>query len=752
MKERLVITKFFTQEDFDGFLSNCGIDSNLSFGIIKSLYFTCKDDVLTLSKVKNFKQERELGKQSPDTEYKEHWTGIYDFRSHGAEYCLINCYFNSDISNEALQKIFVQPFTSKTKSIYYPKQDKNEFRLERYVSDRNQPRYPIYIVSKGRAGNCFTADYLVKMDVPFYLVVEECDREEYTKYFGAERILILDPQYQEDYDSYDNLGLTKSKGPGPARNFAWDHAISLGAKWHWVLDDNMKGFYLYNDNERVLSADGGVIAALEDFIDRYENVAISGMDYHNFVIPNTKLKPYIENTKIYSCLFIRNDIPFRWAGRYNEDTDICLRVMKEGYSTLLFEAFCVNKMATQTVAGGNTAVFYANEGTLPKSKMLYLTHPDVSKISWKFSRWHHEVNYSQFKRNKNYTIQKVLFEMSKPSALSIKDKAIIKEIYNIDFSKEINYDELLNDLKLSVIKRKTVVESFKYLTYLRDPKEILKRMLKPPVLVINDLMFLDDGTEDERIAKVLLDLFPGKINRMHDLHKELDFVQDPKKINRIQKELIVNKYIRKDNFKSFKYNFRRVKLTEDEHKFKHDSLKYIQKTYLGMDIQDCDIPITSTDKKIRGIGVQKKRQEKFKSNITLRGDTSLDEKGNMICITGDEGFSDKDLCFAEIDRILKESNTDYDGIINGVTNEADQFVADYALVNKIRYYEFVPNFNLYGDSAIDENLKLMSKNCIAGIIFVKDCTSYYSRLAEYIDNCHVIEYGKKSTDLDEIFS
>jgi hypothetical protein len=27
-------------------------------------------------------------------------------------------------------------------------------------------------------------------------------------------------------------------------------------------------------------------------------------------------------------------------------------------------------------------------------------HPDVSKLVWKFNRWHHHVDYSQFKKNK----------------------------------------------------------------------------------------------------------------------------------------------------------------------------------------------------------------------------------------------------------------------------------------------------------------------------------------------------------------
>jgi len=50
--------------------------------------------------------------------------------------------------------------------------------------------------------------------------------------------------------------------------------------------------------------------------------------------------------------------------------------------------------------GGNTEEFYDDEGTLPKSEMLEKLHPDVAKVVFKFNRWHHQVDYSQFKKNK----------------------------------------------------------------------------------------------------------------------------------------------------------------------------------------------------------------------------------------------------------------------------------------------------------------------------------------------------------------
>jgi hypothetical protein len=77
-------------------------------------------------------------------------------------------------------------------------------------------------------------------------------------------------------------------------------------------------------------------------------------------------------------------------------------------------------MNTQTIKGGNTAEFYhkegkvqrgqkyADTGTLAKSLMQEKVHPDVSKVVWRFNRWHHHVDYTPWKnmkliRNKEVT-------------------------------------------------------------------------------------------------------------------------------------------------------------------------------------------------------------------------------------------------------------------------------------------------------------------------------------------------------------
>jgi len=264
------------------------------------------------------------------------------------------------------------------------------------------PKYPIYIVSKSRWESRLTAKALENINVHYYIVVE---KQEYDKYKSVTddkkgTVLILPQKYLDEYDTCDNLGNTKSKGPGAARNFCWEHAIELKAKRHWVMDDNIGAFCRLNKNRKIRVYTSAMLRAAEDFVDRYTNVPLAGLNYRFFAPERDEQPPYRLNTRIYSCLLIENSAPYRWRGRYNEDTDLSLRVLIDGNCTILFQAFLCDKLGTQKLKGGNTEAFYAKEGTYNKSKMQVDLHPELSCMTKRFGRWHHYVDYRCFKNNK----------------------------------------------------------------------------------------------------------------------------------------------------------------------------------------------------------------------------------------------------------------------------------------------------------------------------------------------------------------
>lgn len=250
------------------------------------------------------------------------------------------------------------------------------------------PEYPVYVISKGRAKNCLTIRELEMMNVPYRIVIEPQEFEEYAKVVDSSKILTL---------PFSNLG----QGSIPARNWVWEHSIENGDKRHWIIDDNIEGFHRLNKNMKPKVTSGTIFRCAEDFTDRYENIALSGFNYYSFCKVTDAVPPYCLNTRIYSCILIKNDLPHRWRGKYNEDTDLSLRVLKDGWCTILFNAFLIGKITTMRTKGGNTDSVYADkDNRLKFAKSLRDQHPDVVKVVWKFNRYHHQVDYRKFKKNK----------------------------------------------------------------------------------------------------------------------------------------------------------------------------------------------------------------------------------------------------------------------------------------------------------------------------------------------------------------
>lgn len=346
-----------------------------------------------------------------NAKWREHWVNMPEYiQEDNPTHRTITMKFRSKEDYDDFAKRIDQKITDKSKAIWHPALSVVANRYMRWVQDeRTDPKYPVYIISKGRADTMFTSRSLARMRIKHYIAIEPQDQASYEQALINFNIkdyvtLLIAP--------FSNHG----DGPGRARNWCWDHSISIGAKAHWVLDDNISDFYRLHENKRIRVESGVFFAAMEDFFDRYDNLYIAGPQYRFFIAPDQKYPPYVANTRIYSCLLIRNDCKHRWRGRYNEDTDICLRVLKDGDCTVQFNAFMQGKAATQTVKGGNTAEFYHKEfvedpeevklgqyhaaGTINKSQMLADMHPDVARVVWRYGRWHHFVDYTPFKKNK----------------------------------------------------------------------------------------------------------------------------------------------------------------------------------------------------------------------------------------------------------------------------------------------------------------------------------------------------------------
>lgn len=252
-------------------------------------------------------------------------------------------------------------------------------------------KYPVYVISKGRFDlKAHTMRFLLKDGVDAKVVVEPQELSQYEKRFGSDRCLVL---------PFSNLG----QGSIPARNWCWDHSIIQGRSAHWLFDDNISGFVKIKGNKRVKINSKKALYDCEKFFNKFSNLAICGVNYSSlvgFAIKNGSLPPYYTNTRCYSGMIIRNDLNFRWRGRYNEDTDLCLQALTSGFCTVNINAYLINKAATMTCKGGNMTELYQGNGRLKMARSLELAwakYPGLVKTIYRYGRPQHHVNWSIFK-------------------------------------------------------------------------------------------------------------------------------------------------------------------------------------------------------------------------------------------------------------------------------------------------------------------------------------------------------------------
>lgn len=252
------------------------------------------------------------------------------------------------------------------------------------------PKYPIYIISKGRSESRLTSKALEQINVPYRIVIEPKEYKQYSKHINKDKILVL----PENFSELGNGGI-------PVRNWVFEHSIKEGHSKHWILDDNIRAFRRYNNDKKYLITSGTIFKCAEDFVDRYTNVMLSGFQYSSFMAYNRQKRPFTHNTRIYSCILINNNLSLRWEGKYNEDSDLAIRVLKQGHCTILFNAFLQDKVSTMTMSGGNTDTIYNNgDNRLEFAKSLELKHPDCVKTIKRYGRFHHSINFKKFKQNK----------------------------------------------------------------------------------------------------------------------------------------------------------------------------------------------------------------------------------------------------------------------------------------------------------------------------------------------------------------
>jgi len=307
------------------------------------------DTYLTWKEVKNYAKPEPLD----DSE----WIGMPEFE--WSKWMDERAVFDVKLNNEKEREVFFKAFDRKPTILNYIHYEMDEHPLkdtEYEFSEPISPKYPIYVITKGRWEKTLTIDTLESMNVDFRICVEPSEYDNYSANpnIDSNKLIKLPENFSE-----------RKQGGIPVRNFVWQHSIDRGFDKHWIIDDNIKGFFRWNQNVQKEVKDGVFFRIMEDFSDRYENVGLTSCQYASFVPSIDRGRSaYIRNTRTYSCILINTKLldvrlEERWRGRYNEDTDLTLRVLSTGdLCTINFNSLLSGKQTTGSMKGGNTDTIY----------------------------------------------------------------------------------------------------------------------------------------------------------------------------------------------------------------------------------------------------------------------------------------------------------------------------------------------------------------------------------------------------------
>jgi len=234
--------------------------------------------------------------------------------------------------------------------------------------------FPIYIPSKGRY-ECITAKQLLNFKIPFKIVIEPQDYNDYEKKWGN-YLLVLDR---------NDMGISY------VRQVIINYAKSNGQKWIWMIDDDITEWWYRVSNDGCVKANISFLNEVENHILNHpekDTVGQVGLYHSVWACKKNCTIPFIsENVGIVQVVaFNLSNINIEYDPQLNgmEDQDLTLRLLKSGVKTLRYNHFSFKTYSKGENKGG-LYYFYKNNPISNTVKRFYNKHYNKDKriVSWK---------------------------------------------------------------------------------------------------------------------------------------------------------------------------------------------------------------------------------------------------------------------------------------------------------------------------------------------------------------------------------
>ena len=185
-----------------------------------------------------------------------------------------------------------------------------------HTPPRVEEIWPVYVPSKGRP-NGSTMSVLAADGVSFTTVVEPQDYQKYGLPEGPGMVSVTSLPF-------DNQGIAF------VRNWICEEARMRGHRWFWMLDDDIKGFYIV-ENARLKKASAHqVLFEAQQIFTRLGQVALGALEYGQFAW-SAKKDYAIGYCDVAVAINTARTMGCAYKPDTKEDRDFALQVLTKGY-------------------------------------------------------------------------------------------------------------------------------------------------------------------------------------------------------------------------------------------------------------------------------------------------------------------------------------------------------------------------------------------------------------------------------------
>lgn len=260
--------------------------------------------------------------------------------------------------------------------------------------------FPIYIPSKNRSSTATTPFLLSDENIPHNILIDPTEKSDYAKTYLKSTLIASNKQVSVSSARQAILDICKKK-----------HSAS----WIWMFDDDVvkvgtiKNKKFTQTNIKVWMSE--IEKIIETIKPEQSNICQIGFQFTSF---NVSDKPIELNTNInciqlvYMPLIIKNNIQYNTELKALEDTDFCIKIMKNRMHNLKLNRFYfyTGPSGLKNKNGG-LATLYGSGGKEKAIQDFKKLYPDIISIDTKNST-NYKIRWYKFKNN---IITKILTDM-----------------------------------------------------------------------------------------------------------------------------------------------------------------------------------------------------------------------------------------------------------------------------------------------------------------------------------------------------